>query len=414
MTIILSIKEEIENRAGSYYIGGFSLVLGINMLYKSANANNFASFKLRSRLVFFNFLFNSTAVPHALVRLAPVAWVRITVLPLALIAIVQTVCGSYYETNDDTVMLLLLRGISAAAPVSNLHLYLNGWSYILAALYGWAPEFPWYDTLLTAMLYVSLATAYYVLEIVAGRQQRSWHILSLELLFFGAAFLPNVLQVNFTRPAVLLGAGAGLLLALPAPAGRLATVCRWIFAGAVFAAGWGVRPPGAELGILFAAPLWLMQPVRRIGETILYIGIITGVLILGAQLRESPDALEYSKVNTIRSQAFDYGYYEFKLQTQADSLAYATMQGGNGPYDPQLINEAFFQRCLRLTPQTQALAYYQARWVVLMMDLKRWQYLALALTLYGGFVGAMAFMRRKLIGRYRAVLVFGLYHGFFG
>ncbi|QNP51983.1 hypothetical protein H9L05_19075 [Hymenobacter qilianensis] len=36
--------------------------------------------------------------------------------------------GAYYETNDDLIITQLLRGVTAAAPVTDLHLYFHGFA----------------------------------------------------------------------------------------------------------------------------------------------------------------------------------------------------------------------------------------------------------------------------------------------
>ena len=337
-------------------------------------------------------------------------WLRIVLLPLLLLGAVYGACGFYYESNDDLTIVLLVRGITAAAPVSNLHVYLGWWGHFLAALYTWVPEFPWYDALLTLLVYVSLVVAFYVLEAIAWSEQRRWRTLVLELAFFGATYVPHLVQMNFTRPALLLGVVAGLLLALPTGGRRNAG--RWAVAGLLFVAGWQLRSQAAELGALLTVPVLLLHSWRRALGALLGLMALVGLLILETKLEDSPAGATYVHINNIRTQAFDYQRYNFVLRTPADSLAYAALGMGMGPYDTGLVNEAFFQRCLR--PAVSANGTTGRAVIQLIFnDLKQYQCLAAALTLYGWFLVMGALQRGALAGRQRAVWIFGLYQGFF-
>lgn len=335
---------------------------------------------------------------------------RIVLLPLLLLGAVYGAGGFYYESNDDLTIVLLVRGITAAAPVSNLHVYLGWWGPFLATLYTWVPEFPWYDALLTLLVYVSLVVAFYVLEAIAWSTQCRWRTLVLELVFFGATYVPHLVQMNFTRPALLLGTSAGLLLALPAEGRR--TAGRWAVVGLLFVAGWQLRSQAAELGALLTVPVLLLHSWRRAFGAVLGLMALAGLLILETRLEDSPAGATYIHINNIRTQAFDYQRYSFVLRTPADSLAYATLDMGMGPYDTGLVNEAFFQRCLRPAVAANGTTS-RAVMQVIFTDLKQRQCLAVALTLYGWFLVMGALRRGALSGRQRAVWVFGLYQGFF-
>jgi hypothetical protein len=74
------------------------------------------------------------------------------------------VLGIYYETNDDLAIIQLLRGNTAAAPVTNLHLYFHGLAWVLAGLFRLLPAVPWYGVLLYTLLYAATALTFAVLD----------------------------------------------------------------------------------------------------------------------------------------------------------------------------------------------------------------------------------------------------------
>ena len=183
-------------------------------------------------------------------------------LAAGLVLLTYVIVGFYYDTNDDMVIKLLISGKTAASPVGNLYVYLLGWAYLLSALYRWLPLVSWYDILMVGALYVGLVVSFRLLcaasTAVLNRRQQ----LVLCILFFVLVYLPHFIVVNFTRPAVLLGALAGLVLVvesekLPQRAGR------WLTAGLLLAAGWGLRPIGASLGVALVVPMLVLLPWRR-------------------------------------------------------------------------------------------------------------------------------------------------------
>ncbi len=90
-------------------------------------------------------------------------WARIAGLSALLLVGQGVLGGFFYETNDDLLMELLVRGITGATHVNNLHLYLHGWSQLLAQLYKWAPLVPWYGLALYFTLYLALVVSYQAL-----------------------------------------------------------------------------------------------------------------------------------------------------------------------------------------------------------------------------------------------------------
>jgi len=340
-------------------------------------------------------------------------WGYILLGPALLLLTAYLLGGARFDTNDDATLELLLQGVAAARPLSDLHLYFLGWARLTAALYTWMPAFPWYDLLQVVWLYIALATIFYLLAAVLPLGRWGWHLLLVSSIVFAASYLLHLLQVNFTRPALLLGAVAAGLLALPT-AGRPATAIRWLVAGLLFTAGWGIRPIAAELGLLLMAPVVLVRSVRQWSAALLYMLALSGTLVLATRLGTTPAEEQYTQLNAIRADAFDYQHYTFDLRTPTDSLAYATFRLGSGPYDAKLINDSFLRRCLRpaaIAITTTVLHEWASAAIVM---LHQWQPLALVLLLCQWVAVGWASWRGRLNGRYYRLWLFAAYQVFFG
>ena len=337
-------------------------------------------------------------------------WLRVFGLSMVLLCMQGVAGGFFYESNDDLVMDMLLRGITAAGHVTDLHLYLHGWSQALAALYGWAPAVPWYGLMLYVTLYFSLATYFWALEEVSRGRLSAWQLVGMQIVFYALTFFLHAAQINFTRPALLLGAAAGLLLLVPRADGRRASWGAWVLAGLALAAGWGLRPAGGGLGLGLTLPLalWLGwgQGLRVVG----FAGGLLLLLTLAARLNDTAETAAYRRNDLERSQLLDYASSRLEIDTPADSLAYQMLVPHYGINDSMLLNPAFFQRAMRLTTGQHfvvgvyggALAAAGSNLVLRMPGC--------LLVVFGGLlVVAHAVRRRRLRLRSWPVAAFGLY-----
>lgn len=273
-------------------------------------------------------------------------WLRIFGLSALLLGLQGAFGGFFYETNDDLLMELLLRGINGAAPVSNLQLYLHGWSQLLATLYTWFPTIPWYALLLYVLLYASLTVFFWTLDVISCNRLNSSQTALVQIVFYGLTYFLHAVQINFTRPALLLGASAGLLLLVPRRKNLRAVWSVWLLAGFALIASWALRPSGAALGLVLTLPLVLWHGWGRGAKVISFLcGLLlalTGIRILA----EAPEAKLYRHLDLERSQLFDYRTSTLEVHTPLDSLAYSTLVPYMGLNDSVLINPAFFKRAM--------------------------------------------------------------------
>ncbi len=290
-------------------------------------------------------------------------WFRVLVLPLLLVGATAALLGTYYESNDDYFMELLLRGTSAVAPVGNLHLWWHGWGYLLAAAFGAAPAVPWYGLLCYGLTVVALMGFFYALEVVAQRiGMRAVARLSVELLVFATAFVYNVVQMNFTRPALLLGAAAGLV-ALAGIAARpvgeaaeaqpgLARARRdpWLLGLPLLLAAWLVRPDGALFGLALVLPLGLLLPRRPVLVRAGSLLMVAAVAYIGLAATRTPAGNRYRQMNADRARVVDYHNFNAHLRTPADSLAFTSLTSYWGMADTALINPRFYRVALPIDP----------------------------------------------------------------
>lgn len=293
-------------------------------------------------------------------------WFNPLALPLLLLTLTWWVLGAYYEANDDAILTLLLRGTIATGPTGDLRPFVPGLGPVLAALYGALPGIPWYGLTLIGGLYLALALLFGAVDEVtrAAGLPGKWRATLLTLLF-GVAFLDQVVTFNFTRPAVLLGAGALLRYAVARGAGQRGYGFLAMGLLAVLLA-LGIRSDGPLVGMLLAVPgaLLVLLPreawqrearfgwgawafaVRRLALTVAPFAVLAvGFLSLAAATR-SPAQLEYAKRNLHHGRIHDYHtYYWLPTSNRADSIrveaAKAWLMG-----DPAL-DATFFERAGR-------------------------------------------------------------------
>jgi hypothetical protein len=268
--------------------------------------------------------------------------------------------GFYYETNDDILMDLLMRGVSAAEPVRNLHMFLHGWSQLMAGLYTVAPGVPWYALLLYTMLYLALAASFWTIEMVVANRIHGWMLLVVETGFYCLTYFLHALLINFTRPSLLLGAAAGLILLVPRPSMQPPSRIAWLLAALALLAAWGFRPSGAALGLVLTLPLVIWQGWRRGTRIVAMLGGLLLLLTVGHTVTASTTTKAYESSNKQRVNIFDYSVAQLEVSNPVDSLAYLTMMPYQGLNDSVLLNPGFFARVMHMrTGQRFNLRVYQ-------------------------------------------------------
>ncbi|AHJ98144.1 hypothetical protein [Hymenobacter swuensis] len=266
--------------------------------------------------------------------------ILLVLLPLVLLLLGGAVLGCYFETNDDLTIVALLRGETAAAPVTDLLLYFHGFAWLWSRLYAAEPLLPWYGLTLYGLLYAAtvlvFAVLYRLLRPYAGR----WLVLAVLVLFWSVAWLEHGLWFNYVRVPLLL-AGAGVLFAAQrAPA-------RWALVVGVLAFGvsWMIRPSAAVLGVLAVAPgMWWLAQRRSLP---VLAGAATWA-VLGAlwlNLTWSPTAATFRRLDVLKSNLNDFQLAAPPVQplTPPDSLGLAAARQWMFA-DSTLVNEAFFVR----------------------------------------------------------------------
>ncbi|UOQ76979.1 hypothetical protein MUN84_21295 [Hymenobacter sp. 5516J-16] len=105
-------------------------------------------------------------------------------LPLLLMFLSGVVLGCYFETNDDLTIIALLRGTTAAAPVTDLHLYFHGYAALWSRLYAAAPYQPWYAYTLYGLLYLAAVLMVAVLRrLLQAHTERWWGLVFIVLIW---------------------------------------------------------------------------------------------------------------------------------------------------------------------------------------------------------------------------------------
>lgn len=265
-------------------------------------------------------------------------YVHSLLLPAALLLATGRQLGCYFETNDDLAIIQLIRGVTAAGPVSDLHLYLHGLSALLAALCQAWPGVPWYGVLLFGFLYAATALAFAIIDRLLRGRVPTWKITLLLVLFYGTLWLEHALWFNYLRVPVLL-AGCGLLFAAQRPGQRGAQA---LGLGA-FVVAWLIRPSAADVALLASLPgMWWLSGRRVLPLAAGALGwaVVAG---LSVALLRLPTEAAYRRLDVLKSNLNDYQLYQLRPQSAADSLglklAANWMLG-----DSTLVNEELFSR----------------------------------------------------------------------
>ena len=291
-------------------------------------------------------------------------------LPLALVLASVAGLGSYYETNDDGLFTLLLRGQAASAPVADLHLYFHGFAWLWASLYTRWPGLPWFGLTLYALLLLAFTLLFVVLDRAARPRLRPGGRVVLLAGFYFIALLETVYWFNYSRVPLLL-AGAGLLYALQRANGP-ALVRRWallVGLGVVVVAGL-LRPSMALLGLLAVVPAAAWLPADSPGEdsdgrqfvgprwwpfapAAMRVLCWFAALVLGGTLALSlspaPAETRYlRRLDTLLVELNDYHLRRPMPATTADTLALRGIQRWWLVADSTIFNPALFARATRL------------------------------------------------------------------
>ncbi|TGE04134.1 hypothetical protein [Hymenobacter fodinae] len=259
-------------------------------------------------------------------------------LPLLLLLASGLGLGCFSETNDDLTIVALLRGTSAAAPVTDLHLYFHGYTALWSRLYVAFAGVPWYALTLYTLLYAATVLTFLVLERLLRPRVLLGQVLIFLVLFFAVAWLEHGFWFNYVRVPVLL-AGAGVLFA----AQRAPT--RWALALGLVAFGlaWLIRPSAAVLGLAAAAPgAWWLAHRQAIPVVV----GATGWAVLGAlwlHLTWSPQEVTFRRLDVLKSNINDFQLAHPQPRTAPDSLALMEVQHWMLS-DSTLVNEPFFAR----------------------------------------------------------------------
>ncbi|TGD80631.1 hypothetical protein [Hymenobacter wooponensis] len=264
------------------------------------------------------------------------------VLPLLLLLVSGLGLGCFSETNDDLTIVALLRGVSAAAPVENLHLYFHGYAVVLSQLYSAYPLVPWYALTLYGLLYAATVLTFAVLEQVLRPQLSLGQRLIFLVLFFAVAWLEHGFWFNYVRVPLLL-AGAGILFAAQRAPARWALLVGLL----AFALAWLIRPSAAVLGLIAALPgaWWL---ARR--QALPVVGGAVAWAMLGAlwlNLTWTPEEARFRRLDVLKSNINDYQLYHQQPRTSTDSLGLAEVRHWMLG-DSSLVNAALFTRAAPL------------------------------------------------------------------
>ena len=282
-------------------------------------------------------------------------WRRIItyLLPALLLILTCFVTGSYFETNDDQVITLLLRGIIGGQPVGDLHLSLHGISHVLAWLYQVLPDVPWYGLFLYGALYLSLVLSFGLLHRLGRRIASNQQIALLLLFFYIGSWLEHALWFNYTRVPLLLAATGFLTYAFDAkePGGRhnrVLALCSLAFLVALC-----IRPSAALLGLFLTLPGALRVPdrsgidFRNLVTSLVPFALVGVVFYSLTILSRSDEEIVYQRLDQRNTYYQDFGIYYFKPASPTeDPRTYAVRDAIRDWMlgDRVAINEPFFMR----------------------------------------------------------------------
>ncbi|MGV3586240.1 MAG: hypothetical protein ACO1OF_04490 [Adhaeribacter sp.] len=265
-------------------------------------------------------------------------------LPTLLFGLTYLLLGFHYETNDDVIISLLLRGILIQPPLSDLSLYFHGLSHGLTLLYKLAPQIPWYGIMLYALLFTATVLAFIFLQVHGLVRKRFWW--AWFLLFFLAGWYEHIFWFNYMRVPLLL-AGTGYLLFLSLW-GNKNNLFVNIILGLLFLVALCIRPSAALLGFAVVWPATFLLLPGKINawlkwQSLLYFAVIGLGFFVWLHFTQSPTEKQYQRLDWLKSTVIDFEIYEAQPQTAADKLAFKAINQWFIA-DKQVINEAYYAR----------------------------------------------------------------------
>ena len=267
-------------------------------------------------------------------------FLRVVLLPLALVAGTVGGLGSYYEANDDASLGWLFAGVLSLKPVVSVPLYFHGYGHLLAAASALAPGVPWFGLLLALALLAATGLAFAVLDKLLRPHLRSGLVVLVLVGFFGVAWLEHWLWFSYVRGALLLAALAVLFAAQrPGRGGAL------LVGLAGLLAAWLMRPGLGVLGLAAALPgaVWLAGEWRR-AVPVLAGGAVVLALATGVAAAWQTSAQAHTQVrDRYFARILDFDQLRPRPRTPADSLGTAAL-GLWLMGDSTVVNEGLCQR----------------------------------------------------------------------
>ncbi|KAA5539260.1 hypothetical protein [Adhaeribacter rhizoryzae] len=303
-------------------------------------------------------------------------------LPVLLFGLTYLLLGFHYETNDDVIISLLLRGILVQPPLSDLSLYFHGLSHGLTLLYKLAPQIPWYGMLLYALLFTATVLAFIFLQGHGLVRKRFWW--AWFFLFFLAGWYEHIFWFNYMRVPLLL-TGTCYLLFLSLWGNKNNLFVR-IMLGLLFLLALCIRPSAALLGLAVVWPATFLLLPNKVKawlkwQSLLWFAVIGLGFFVGLHFTQSPAAKEYQRLDWLKSTVIDFEIYEAQPQTDADKLAFKAITQWF-IVDKQVINEAYYARAGSINLSYILLKVAPIKLAALITLLLRDHFLVLALNVF--------------------------------
>lgn len=137
---------------------------------------------------------------------------NIILLPILLFIITYLVFGFYFETNDDFVISLLLKGdLQPQGGIYDLsNFFLVKLVYIYDILYSYYPSLPWYGFSLAVFNLAAAINIFYITDNLLSRYFKKYFITFILICLYFIFVLENNIEINYTRTSFIL-MGSSLL-----------------------------------------------------------------------------------------------------------------------------------------------------------------------------------------------------------
>ncbi len=255
----------------------------------------------------------------------PVLASLVIVIPVILLPMVVS---PFFDTNDDTWMMLTLSGRATSVEPTEHVIFLNAvLARALTALYRTAPGAPWYGWLHV----VSIALASWAMLYAMLARHFSVRRLCLFLVCFLFFAIPFVISLQFTKTAFLVGLAGifllytALLAHLSGEGGPARTVFRVIVAGLLLLLSFAMRKESLLLVGVLSAPLLvdLGWKARRSGALAAPLGSIAGIGVLllalvdaHARAYRAPEWQTCNEILPLKSWFTDYNRVPYNRHTK--------------------------------------------------------------------------------------------------